>query len=100
MGLAKKKLVDVDAVSDALDSDDEAARAQSVADRALTLVRNQGGVIPLATPNQACLVVSSGIRLSTFGQRLAAEFRQRAPLYYLHCLRGSTMRYHSRRWTR
>ena len=79
VGLPKKKLVDLDAVSDALDSDDEAERSQSVADRALTLVRNNGPVLPLAAPNQACLVISAGIRLSSFGQRLAEEFRRRAP---------------------
>jgi beta-N-acetylhexosaminidase len=72
-------LVNLDAVSDALDSDDEAERSQSVADRALTLVRNNGPVLPLSAPNQACLVVSAGIRLSSFGQRLAEEFRRRAP---------------------
>ncbi len=79
VGLPKKKLVDLDAVSDALDSDDEAERSQSVADRALTLVRNNGAMLPLAMPNQACLVISAGIRLSSFGQRLADEFRRRAP---------------------
>ncbi len=47
LGLPKKKIVDLDAVSDALDSDEEAERSQSVADRALTLVRNNGGVVPL-----------------------------------------------------
>ena len=79
VGLTKKKIVDLDAVSDALDSEDEAGRAQSIADRALTLVRNEGGVVPLFAPDQACLVVSAGVRLSSFGQRLADEFHKRAP---------------------
>src|SRR6202040_2044112 len=57
----------------------EAERSQSVADRALPLVRNNGAVLPLAAPNQACLVISAGIRLSSFGQRLAEEFRRRSP---------------------
>jgi len=79
VGLPKRKIADLDAVSDALDSEDEADRSQSLADRALTLVRNNGAVLPLASPNQACLVISAGIRLSSFGQRLAEEFRRRAP---------------------
>ena len=79
VGLTKKKLVDLDAISDALDSEEEAARAQDIADRAVTLVRNEGNVVPLATPNQSCLLISSGIRLSSFGQRMAADFRARAP---------------------
>ncbi len=53
VGLKKKKLVDLDAVSDALDSEDEAARSQSVADRAVTLVRNNGDVLPLAAPESS-----------------------------------------------
>ena len=94
VGLMKNKLVDLDAISAALDSQEEAAHAQSVADRAVTLVRNEGvrnegvrnegarnegNVIPLAAPDQACLIASSGIRLSSFGQKLAEEFRKRAP---------------------
>ena len=79
VGLPKRKIIDLDAISDALDLDEEANRAQDVADRALTLVKNDGGVVPLFAPNQACLVVSAGVRLSTFGQRLAQEFRKRAP---------------------
>jgi len=75
----KTKMVDVDAVSDALDSPTEAEHAQSVADRAVTLVRNEGNVLPLAAPDQACVVISSGLRISTFGQRMAEEFRKRAP---------------------
>ena len=79
VGLNKKKLVDVDGVSDALESPEEAAHAQDIADRAVTLVRNQGEVLPLTAPNQACMIISSGLRISAFGQRMAEEFRARAP---------------------
>ena len=79
VGLNKKKLVDVDAVSDALESPEEAAHAQDIADRAVTLVRNQGELLPLTAPNQACMIISSGLRISAFGQRMAEEFRARAP---------------------
>lgn len=79
VGLTKKKLVDLDAVSDALDLEEDAAQAQSVADRAVTLVRNPGNVVPLAAPNEACVVASAGLRLSSFGQRMNEEFRKRAP---------------------
>jgi beta-N-acetylhexosaminidase len=79
VGLTRKKLVDVNAVSDAVESKEEAEQAQSIADRAVTLVRNEGSVVPLAAANQACVVVSTGIRLSTFGQHMAEEFRKRAP---------------------
>jgi len=79
VGLMKNKLVDLDAISAALDSKEAEAHAQSVADRAVTLVRNEQNVVPLAAPDKACLVASSGIRLSSFGQKLAEEFHKRAP---------------------
>ena len=79
VGLTKKKVVDLDSIGAALDSPEETAHAQSVADRAVTLVRNEGDVVPLVAPDQTCLVVSSGLRISAFGQKMAEEFRKRAP---------------------
>jgi len=79
LGLTKKKVVDIDAVSEALDLPEPAQEAQSVSDRAVTLVRNEGNLLPLATPDQACVVISSGLRISTFGQRMAEEYRRHAP---------------------
>jgi beta-N-acetylhexosaminidase len=79
VGLTKKKLVDLEAISDATEPEEEMAEAQSIADRAVTLVRNDSSVVPLTSPAQACVVISSGLRLSVFGQRMAEEFRRRAP---------------------
>jgi beta-N-acetylhexosaminidase len=79
VGLAKKKLVDLEAVSDAIDAPEEEAHAQRVSDRAVTLVRNERNLLPLAAPNQACVIASTGVRISNFGQRMLAEFRKRAP---------------------
>jgi beta-N-acetylhexosaminidase len=79
VGLMKKKVVDLDAISATLDSTEVAASAQSISDRAVTLLRNEGNVVPLAAPDQACLIASSGVRLSAFGQKMADEFHKRAP---------------------
>ena len=79
VGLNKKKLVDLDAITDVLDSNEEAERAQTVADRAITLVRNEGNVVPIPAPADACVIASIGVRLSTFGQRMIDEFHRRAP---------------------
>jgi len=79
VGLTKKKTVDLEAVSDAIDSPEEAVHAQRVSDRAVTLVRNEGNLLPLAAPNRACVIASAGVRISTFGQRMLDEFRRRAP---------------------
>jgi beta-N-acetylhexosaminidase len=79
VGLTKKKTVDLEAVSDAIDTPEEEAHAQRVSDRAVTLVRNERNLLPLAAPNQACVIASAGVRISPFGQRMLAEFRKRAP---------------------
>ncbi len=79
VGVIKRKLVDIDEVSDALDSPEAAARAQQMSDRAMTLLRNDQTLVPLANPNQACLAVAVATRLSQYGQQMAAEFRRRAP---------------------
>jgi len=78
VGVVRKKLVDLDDISDALDSTEDEDRAQEMSDRAVTLIRNDRNLLPLAA-NQACLVVAVERRLSQYGQRMAAEFRQRVP---------------------
>jgi beta-N-acetylhexosaminidase len=79
VGLMKKKLVDLDAIADSLDAPEDAERAQTISDRAITLVRNEGAVVPLGAPGDACVIASAGVRLSIFGQRMMDEFRKRAP---------------------
>jgi len=75
----KKKLVNLDAISDTLDSPEAAEKAQAVADHAVTLLRNDHDVIPLAPGSRPCLIVVTELRISQFGQRTIQEFRRRAP---------------------
>jgi beta-N-acetylhexosaminidase len=75
----KKKLVNLDAISDVLDSPEAAEKAQAVADHAVTLIRNERGVLPLASSSRPCLIVITELRISQFGQRTIQEFRRRAP---------------------
>ncbi len=75
----KKKLVNLDAISDVLDSPEAAEKAQAVADHAVTLIRNDRGVLPLASGSRPCLIVITELRISQFGQRTIQEFRRRAP---------------------
>lgn len=77
VGVIRKKLVDLDEVSDVLDSDDADQKVQQMSDRAVTLVKNDRGVIPIPAQN-ACLVVVVERRLSQYGQRMAGDFRARA----------------------
>lgn len=79
LGLMEKKLVDLDAIADAMQSGDAAMQAQDVADRAVTLLRNEGDVLPLKGTTRACLVVVNSLRISEQGQRFLRAFRARAP---------------------
>jgi beta-N-acetylhexosaminidase len=75
----KNKLVNLDAISDTLDSPEAAEKAQAVADHAVTLIRNEHDLLPLAASSRPCLIVVTELRISQFGQRTIQEFRRRAP---------------------
>jgi beta-N-acetylhexosaminidase len=79
VGLDRKRFVDVEALPDVIDSPEANEKAQEVADRAVTLVRNNGIVVPLAAPDQACFLVLPETRYSTSGQEFTLEVRKRAP---------------------
>jgi beta-N-acetylhexosaminidase len=79
VGVNKKKLVDLDEISDAFDSQEDVAHAQQASDRAVTLVRNDRDVLPLASSAQSCLVVVAERRTSTNGTRMIDSFRRFSP---------------------
>jgi beta-N-acetylhexosaminidase len=77
VGLDKKRYVDIDNIADAVDSPDANDKAQEISDRAVTLVRNHGSLVPLAAPDRTCFVVMTENRAPTEGQVFAAEVRKR-----------------------
>jgi len=79
VGLDHKRVVDVEAIGDVVDSPESNEKAQEIANRAVTLVRNGGNLIPLAKPDQACFVVMPESRFSSEGQIFTAEVKRRAP---------------------
>lgn len=79
LGLDRRRTVDAESMGDVLDSPEANEKAQEIADRAVTLVRNTGSVVPLADPARACYVVLPESRDSTEGQVFAQEVRKRAP---------------------
>ena len=79
LGLDKKRFVDLEAIGDVVDSPEANEKAQQIADRAVTLVRNGGSMIPLAAPERACYVVMPESPFSNAGQAFAAEVRRRVP---------------------
>jgi beta-N-acetylhexosaminidase len=79
---SKKKLVNLDVISDTLDWPEAAEKAQAVADHAVTLIRNERDVLPLtigSNGNRPCLIVVTELRISQLGQRTIQEFRRRVP---------------------
>jgi len=79
LGLHRKRLVDIEDISEALDDEEALARAQQTADRAVTLVRNEGAVLPVAKPDSSCLYVLSENRYSPLGKPLIEQIKERAP---------------------
>jgi len=71
--------VNLDEISDTLDSPEAADKAQAVADRAVTLIRKDRDILPLASTSRPCLIVVTELRISQFGQRAIQEFRRRSP---------------------
>ena len=77
LGLDRQRMVDLDALGDVLDSPEAEDRAQQVADRAVTLVRNTDALVPLHAPLRTCYLVLTENRYSTEGQTFAQEVRKR-----------------------
>lgn len=76
-GLDRKRFVNVEALGDAINSPEANEKAQQVAERAVTLVRNRGGMLPLAAPERACFVVLTESRYSNEGQAFSQEVHTR-----------------------
>jgi len=79
VGVIKKKFVDLDEISDVFDSQEDATQAQQASDHAVTLVRNEHDVLPLAASAQSCLVVVVERRTSSAGTRMIDSYRKFAP---------------------
>ena len=79
VGLDRTRFVDLEAISDEVNSPEANQRAQEIADRAVTLVRNENRVLPLRTPAAACFLLLSEGRYSSEGQVFTQEVRRRAP---------------------
>jgi beta-N-acetylhexosaminidase len=79
LGLRSKKLVDLEAIADVVDSPEDGERAQQVADRAVTLVEDSKDSLPLRHPESTCLIALTEGRRSQQGIRLIEEVKKRAP---------------------
>jgi beta-N-acetylhexosaminidase len=79
VGLGRQRFVNLETMSDVLDSPEANQQAQEVSDRAVTLVRNTGNLVPLTAPENTCYVVMPESRYSSEGQVFTQELRRRAP---------------------
>ena len=79
MGMDRRRYVNLEAIGDEVNAPESNQRAQEIAERAVTLVRNQGDMVPLRNPARACFVLLAESRYSAGGQAFAQEVRRRAP---------------------
>jgi len=91
-GLDRKSFVNLEGISDAVNSPEANDKAEEVADRAVTLVRNAPGLVPAAAADHACFLVLSEGRYSADGQVFAEELRKRLPQAALATLDPSMSR--------
>lgn len=78
VGLARQRMVNVEEISDTIESPDAAERAQAAADHAITLVRNEGDQIPLRDPDSSCIIVLNESRYSQQGRQLILDAQKRS----------------------
>jgi beta-N-acetylhexosaminidase len=79
LGLDRKRFVDLEGITDTVDSPESNDKAQEIADHAVTLVRNNRSMIPLAAPEKTCYIVMPEARTSAEGQAFIQEVRKVAP---------------------
>ena len=89
LGLARHRVVDLDAINDVLQSPEADARAQETADKAVTLVRNEREAVPLREPDKACLFVFTDNRFTTSGRQFTQEVLKRSPKMQVRMIDGS-----------
>jgi beta-N-acetylhexosaminidase len=71
--------VDLKKIPDIVDLPENAARAEAIAAHAVTLVKNDGNLIPIAKSAKACVVAMVESHNGQEGERFAEQLRQVAP---------------------
>ncbi len=79
VGLNKSRFVKTDEIADALDAEGAAEKAQEIASKAVTLIRNKAGLLPLAKDANACVLLLGERKGNSNGQAFLDEMAIRAP---------------------
>jgi beta-N-acetylhexosaminidase len=81
MGLDRRATVDLEAIGDQIDAPEDQERAQDIANRAVTLVKNDlnngAALIPLRAPAKTCFLTLAESHYSNEGLEFAQEVRRR-----------------------
>ncbi len=77
MGLDRRSTVDLDAIGDQIDMPGDRDRAQEIAARAITLVKNDGNLLPLRNPAKACFITLAESHYSSEGLEFFQEIHRR-----------------------
>jgi len=78
LGLATKRLVDLEDIHSVVDSAESNAVAQQISDRSVTLVRNENDFVPLKSAATTAFFILTEGRASVEGLAFAAEVRKRS----------------------
>jgi beta-N-acetylhexosaminidase len=76
VGLDRRAAVDLEAIGDLTDIPEDQERAQDIAARAVTLVKNDGNLVPLRAPATACFLTLAESHYSNEGLEFAQEVRR------------------------
>ncbi len=79
LGLDKSRYVRAEVLPDALDAPGAAEKALEIAGKAVTLVRNRAGLLPLAKDAKACVLLLAERKGNANGQAFLDEMAVRAP---------------------
>src|ERR1017187_3001178 len=77
VGLDRRATVDLEAIGDQIYMPEDQERAQDIANRAVTLVKNEGSLVPLRAPAKTCFLALAESHYSNEGLELAQEVRRR-----------------------
>jgi beta-N-acetylhexosaminidase len=79
LGLFRDRVVNLDEIPEEIDTPEAAQQAQSAADRAAKVIKNDGGILPLGDPGRACYLALAENRFSQQGRKFLEEVARRAP---------------------
>jgi beta-N-acetylhexosaminidase len=77
LGLGRRATVDLEAISEDIDRPEDQEQAAEIASRAITLVKNEGNLIPLRAPAKTCFMTLAEGHYSSQGFEFAQEVRHR-----------------------